>query len=125
MPKIAANGAATAYGQEGVVQSATGELWELDPSRNLDGTAVDGYASDERDLSDAEERETPARPDDEPRPQPVDEPKEDDSEAQEKSDESDEPEKVTGTFAVDKEEKPSPGTNSRTSVASRGRNANK
>lgn len=131
MPKIASNGSATAYGQEGIVKDAAGQLWELDPSRNLDGTAVDGFESDERDLSGAEERDA-VRPDDEPRPQPVDDPAEskddesdddqDDSDA-EKQDEKDVP--ITGTFAVDKEESSSPGASSRTSGASRARSSSK
>jgi hypothetical protein len=59
MPKVSASGAATAYGQEGIVRNAEGGLSELDPSRNLDGTPVDGFTSDERDLSNAEERPEP------------------------------------------------------------------
>jgi hypothetical protein len=110
MPKIAANGSATAYGQEGVVQGADGQLWELDPSRNLDGTTVDGYESDERDLSGAEERDLPTRPDDEPRAQPVDEPATEDEDA--------EP-------AENEEAKSSPGNSSQTSTAKPAKSASK
>lgn len=57
MPKVSASGQATAYGLEGIVRNAEGNLSELDPSRNLDGTAVDGFESDERDDLKDEKRE--------------------------------------------------------------------
>jgi len=66
MGKINARGEATAAGMTGIVQNAEGKLSELDPSRRLDGTPVDGYESDERDFEDFEKRETPAGPDSEP-----------------------------------------------------------
>jgi hypothetical protein len=51
MPKINQAGA-TYYGQEGLVTNGDGVISQLDPSRNADGTVVDGYESDERDLED-------------------------------------------------------------------------
>lgn len=68
MPKVSGSGNATAYGQEGHIVGADGVLSELDPSRNVDGSVVDGYESDERDLSEEpggqeepEEGEQPSR----------------------------------------------------------------
>jgi hypothetical protein len=80
MPKTAANGSATMAGGEGVVQDAEGGRWQLDPSRNLDGSTVDGFESDEREVD--EEHPTPGfgeQPQLQPQPeedepQPVDEP---------------------------------------------------
>jgi hypothetical protein len=57
MAKTAANGSASMAGGEGIVQDAQDGRWQLDPSRNLDGTAVDGYESDEREID--EEQPTP------------------------------------------------------------------
>lgn len=57
MPKTAANGSASMAGGEGIVQDAQDGRWQLDPSRNLDGSAVDGYESDEREID--EEQPTP------------------------------------------------------------------
>lgn len=51
MPKINQAGA-TYYGQEGLVTNGDGVISQLDPSRNADGTVVDGYESDERELED-------------------------------------------------------------------------
>lgn len=65
MPKIDAQGNATAYGMEGIVENAEGGLSELDPSRNVDGSTVDGFESDERPYLKDEEREV-AGPDDQP-----------------------------------------------------------
>lgn len=48
MPKTNYSGA-TAFGLSGIVENAYGERSELDPSKNLDGTTVDGFESDERD----------------------------------------------------------------------------
>jgi len=54
MPKIGPTGQPSVYGQQGIVKSADGTLYEVDPSRNLDGTVVAGFESDERpDLEDA------------------------------------------------------------------------
>jgi hypothetical protein len=75
MPKTAANGSATMAGGEGVVQDAEGGRWQLDPSRNLDGSTVDGFESDEREVD--EEHPTPGfgeQP--QLQPQPADEPAE-------------------------------------------------
>lgn len=58
---------ATAAGYEGHVLDARDNVHELDPSRNVDGTVVDGYESDERDLSDRDPGESPGIGD-EPRP---------------------------------------------------------
>lgn len=51
MPKTSHAGS-TYYGQEGHVVDAEGKVSELDPSRNADGSVVDGFDSEERDLSD-------------------------------------------------------------------------
>lgn len=53
MPKANAAGG-TYYGYEGLVEDANNRVSELDPSRNADGTVVDGFESEERDLSDRE-----------------------------------------------------------------------
>lgn len=59
MPKTNDNTGATYAGYEGVVEHAGGPgstrpggLSELDPSRNLDGSVVDNFESDERELDD-------------------------------------------------------------------------
>lgn len=65
MPKIASNGSATAYGMQGIVRDAEGHLWELDPSRNVDGSTVADFESDERPHLKDEAREV-AGPDDQP-----------------------------------------------------------
>jgi hypothetical protein len=121
MPKNDAQGRATAYGSEGIIRNAEGGLSELDPSRNLDGTAVDGYESDERDLSGADERELPTHADPEARPN---------AETREAMDED--ADRVSAApltrdkqFNEDTEEKSSPGSSSPTSRASRATNATK
>ncbi len=60
MPKTNDASGATYEGHEGVVEHAGGYastrrpdgLSELDPSRNLDGTVVEGFESDEREIED-------------------------------------------------------------------------
>lgn len=59
MPKVSGSGNASAYGQEGHIVGADGVLSELDPSRNVDGSVVDGYTSDEEPAG--EEGEQPSR----------------------------------------------------------------
>jgi hypothetical protein len=54
MPKTNYAGA-TYAGHEGIVENAVGELSQLDPSRNVDGSVVDGFESDERELDEREE----------------------------------------------------------------------
>lgn len=49
MPKTNVNGA-TYAGNDGIVEDAVGRLSQLDPSRNLDGSVVDGFESDEREI---------------------------------------------------------------------------
>ncbi len=68
MPKTNDPGGATYFGYEGVVEHAGGRgstrpggLSELDPNLNVDGTVVDGFESEDRDLK-GEERED-VRPD--------------------------------------------------------------
>ncbi len=59
MPKANANGA-TYYGVEGHVLDSHDRVSELDPSRNVDGTVVDNFESDERDMEDRPAGEYPA-----------------------------------------------------------------
>lgn len=54
MPKTNDNTGATYAGQEGIVEHADGSLSELDPSRNVDGSPVDGFQSDEDETPDEE-----------------------------------------------------------------------
>ena len=61
MPKTNDASGATYLGHEGIVEHAGGAgstrpggLSEVDVSRNLDGTAVDGYESEEREVEDRE-----------------------------------------------------------------------
>ncbi len=54
MPKTNHEGS-TYFGAEGLVDHADGKVSQLDPSRNVDGTVVDGYESDDRD--DLEDRD--------------------------------------------------------------------
>jgi hypothetical protein len=61
MPKTN-HGGATYYGHEGIVENARGELSQLDPSRNVDGSVVDGFESDERQLEDRENGQPVADP---------------------------------------------------------------
>ena len=61
MPKTNHAGA-TYFGHEGVVENAVGELSQLHPSRNLDGSVVDGYESEDQDLADREEANPQADP---------------------------------------------------------------
>lgn len=49
MPKTNHEGS-TYYGHTGIVDHADGKLSQLDPSINYDGTVVDGFESDEREL---------------------------------------------------------------------------
>ena len=64
MPTISQAGP-TSAGYEGHVLDGAGKVHELDPSRNVDGTVVDGYESDERQLEDREIHTGPS-PSDEP-----------------------------------------------------------
>lgn len=50
MPKTNDASGATFYGHEGIVQAANGRLDQVDPSRNPDGSIVEGFESDERDI---------------------------------------------------------------------------
>lgn len=59
MPKIDAEGRPTSAGMTGHVVNAASEIHEVDPSRNVDGTVADGYESDERELSDDENYQSP------------------------------------------------------------------
>lgn len=59
MAKINSDGEPSQFGAQGIVRDATGALHEVDPSRNLDGTAVDGFESEDRDLSGAPARDEP------------------------------------------------------------------
>jgi len=68
MPK-SNHGGATYYGNEGIVEDANGRLSQLDPSRNVDGSVVDGFESDERDLSPVED--APVEKEEEPDEKPV------------------------------------------------------
>lgn len=70
-PKINEAGAASFYGNEGHVTNAVGAVSELDPSRNADGSVVDGYESDEREI---EEREPGQHADEPTTLAPADEP---------------------------------------------------
>lgn len=61
MPKTNDATGATYDGYQGVVEHAGGAgstrpggLSELDPSRNIDGSVVDGFESDEREISEEE-----------------------------------------------------------------------
>jgi len=80
MPK-ANHGGATFYGYEGVVLDSHDRPSELDPSRNVDGSVVDGYESDERDLTDRKD-EAPAVPVDAPVPAESEKPDEQDDESE-------------------------------------------
>jgi hypothetical protein len=62
-PKKSEGTGATYAGHEGHVEDANQRLWEVDPSRNVDGTVVDGFESDERDISNPDEPTQPAGPD--------------------------------------------------------------
>lgn len=70
MPKTSESGA-TYYGHEGLVEDGQGKVSELDPSRNADGSVVEGFESDERELDDRDAGEAATEV------QPVDAPKED------------------------------------------------
>lgn len=59
-PKKSEATGATFAGHEGIVEDANQRLWEVDPSRNADGTVVDGFESDERDLSSPDDPAAPA-----------------------------------------------------------------
>jgi hypothetical protein len=61
MPKKSME-SATYYGHEGLVVDANDKVHEVDPSRNLDGSVVDGYESDERTLEDRPGSEQPGVP---------------------------------------------------------------
>lgn len=99
MPKTNAGGA-TYAGHEGLVVDGEGKVSELDPSRNADGTVVDGYESDERDLKDRDPGESPAEI------VPIEPPADSDDET------------VTERDEDDKEVTPSAGTNFSTSSKS-------
>lgn len=60
MPKISSPGIPSSAGMTGHVVNARDEVYEVDPSRNVDGSRVDGYESDERDLKDDENYQSPA-----------------------------------------------------------------
>ncbi len=60
MPKIDPEGRPTHQGMTGHVVNAAQEIHEVDPSRNVDGTVADGYESDERELKDDENYQSPA-----------------------------------------------------------------
>jgi hypothetical protein len=64
MPKKSEATGATFAGHEGIVEDANQRLWEVDPSRNADGTVVDGFESDERDISSPNDPNAPAAADD-------------------------------------------------------------
>jgi hypothetical protein len=64
MPKKSEATGATYQGHEGIVEDANQRLWEVDPSRNVDGTVVDGFESDERQLSGPDEATLPGKADD-------------------------------------------------------------
>lgn len=51
MPKTTHAGASY-FGHEGVVEDANGKLSQLDSARNVDGTVVDGFESENRDIED-------------------------------------------------------------------------
>ncbi len=51
MPKTNAGGA-TYHGHSGIVADGEGKLSELDPSRNVDGSVVEGFESEDRELTD-------------------------------------------------------------------------
>jgi len=53
MPKANHVGA-TYYGYEGHVEDAHGRFSELDPSRNVDGSTVDGFESEDRNIGEQE-----------------------------------------------------------------------
>lgn len=59
MPK-ATHAGATYYGYEGTVVDARDRVSELDPSRNVDGSVVDGFESDERTIEDRQAGDYPA-----------------------------------------------------------------
>lgn len=59
-------GGATFDGHAGIVSHADGRLSELDPSVNLDGTVVDGYESQEREVDGSERDTATLVPDHEP-----------------------------------------------------------
>jgi hypothetical protein len=61
MPKTNDASGATYYGHEGIVEHAGGAgstrpggLSEVDHARNLDGSVIDGYESEEREVEDVE-----------------------------------------------------------------------
>lgn len=74
MPKINAAGQPSYAGATGVVENAAGEKHELDPSRNLDGSRVDGYTNEDETAAEPEHADGT-----EQSAQPVDEPVEDES----------------------------------------------
>lgn len=59
MPKTNDATGATIYGNEGIVQAATGRLDQVDPSRNPDGSVIEGFESDEREIEEPRERFEP------------------------------------------------------------------
>lgn len=61
MPKKSEATGATYQGHEGIVEDANQRLWEVDPSRNANGTVVDGFESDERDISSPDDPALPGR----------------------------------------------------------------
>ncbi len=63
MPKKSEGTGATFEGHEGIVQDAAQQLWEVDPSRNLDGTVREGFESEDRDISSPANPEVPGGPD--------------------------------------------------------------
>lgn len=46
---------ATYAGHEGIVEDARDNLHQLDPSRNLDGSVVEGFESEDREIEDRDE----------------------------------------------------------------------
>ena len=46
---------ATYAGHEGIVEDARDNLHQLDPSRNLDGSVVEGFESEDREIQDRDE----------------------------------------------------------------------
>lgn len=59
MPKIDAEGRPSYAGQEGLVTNAVGEVHQVDPSRNVDGSRVDGYESEDRTVEDRDDTDAP------------------------------------------------------------------
>lgn len=107
MPKTNYGGA-TYAGHTGIVENAAGELSELDPSRNVDGSVVDGYESEDRDLKDEDRPEVQQA--DPNGVHPIAEPTEDE---QPEDDSDDSGDKANG------EEESSPGSSSQTSDVKR------